>query len=231
MKNLLFTATFLLAGFCGLAQQGTFAPLMKHKPVNKNPLMAADTVIWAGLDYSMVRMIGKDEFNVPDAIFPGMPIKWNTLFIDERIELVAKALRKQVSIDIEGVTERNKTATAKQIILTPGPKDVIKESHITQDDIATAVQSYKLEKKSGLGLVFIVDRFIEGRYVPPEPPGNKTGGRIAARGAVYVVFFDVATREVISAKREVDSVGTGSNFRNTWFSSIKDADQTLSKYR
>src|SRR6266496_5193011 len=121
MKKLLITTALLIIGLCGSAKE------------TKNPLMASDTVVWAGLDYSMVRMIGGNNFeygfNVPDLIFPGMLEKWNQLFLDERVELVANALGKRVSVDIGGVTERNKAARAKQVILTPGPKDVIKESH------------------------------------------------------------------------------------------------------
>ena len=49
--------------------------------------------------------------------------------------------------------------------------------------------------------------------------------------AVYVVFFDIATRKVISSKREVRYVNTGNGFRNLWFGPIKDTDSDLSKYR
>jgi hypothetical protein len=215
MKRPFITAILLLVGFYSLAKE------VKH------PLMASDTVVWAGLDYSMVRMIGANDFKVPDAIFPGMLEKWNRLFIDERIHKVAKALGKQVSIDIGGVTERNKTATAKQIISTPGPTDTVDQSHITQQDIATEVQSYKLEKTNGLGLVFIVDRL--GRY-KRAGLGPHSETYMASGGAVYVVFFDVATREVISVEREVHQAG-GNGFRNFWFGVIKRTDENLSKYR
>ena len=217
MKRLIIAAILLGAGFCVSAKE------------KKNPLMASDTVMWAGLDYSMVRMISKDDFKVPDIIFPGMLEKWNALFIEERIELVAKALDKRVLIDIGGVTERNKKATADQIVSAPGLKDTIEESHISQQDIAAAVQSYKLEKKSGLGLVFIVDRLVSKKIRTPY--GTLSYPPTEARGSVYVVFFDVAKREVISVKREVHGVSSRSNFRNFWFGPIKDADETLKRYR
>jgi hypothetical protein len=203
-----------------------FSILAKDKP-GKNLLMASDTVVWTGLDYSLVRMIGADDFKIPDAIFPGMLEKWNTLFIDERIERVANVLGKRVAIDIGGVTERNKMATAKQIILTPSPKDVIEETHITRQDIADEVKSYKLEKTSGLGLVFIVDRLVF-RTIPPQYLHSSS--RTEAAGAVYVVFFDISTREVISTEREIQQA-RGSGFRNFWFGVIKRTDSNLSKYR
>ena len=84
------------------------------------------------------------------------------------------------------------------------------------EDIAKAVKSYKMENKSGLGAVFIVDRLVKQ---------DKKG-----QGAVYVVYFDVASREVLFTQRKVSNA-TGFGFRNYWFRVIKDAEGTLSKYR
>lgn len=106
MKKILIITILLIAGF------GATADDVKVRQA----LKSSDSVVWAGLDYSMVRMIGGNNFEygfqVPDLIFPGMLEKWNQLFLDERIELVANNLGKRISIDIGGVTERNKTATA-----------------------------------------------------------------------------------------------------------------------
>ena len=215
MKRLFITTILLFISFCSLANEV------------KLHLKATDTVIWVGLDYSMVRMIGANEFKNADAIFPSMLERWNTLFIDERLQKVESALGKLVSVDIGGVTERNKTATVKQIILTPGPTDTVEQSHITRQDIAAEVRSYKMEKTNGLGLVFIVDRL--GLYKHARI-GRDSETYMASGGAVYVVFFDVATRKVISAEREIHQAG-GSGFRNLWFGVIKGTDKNLSKYR
>lgn len=197
----------------------------------RNPLMAQEPLVWVGIDYSMIRLIGSSEFRVPDLIFPGMFEKWNALYLDERVELLPKALNKHVAIDIGAVTEQNRKATADQIIEKPGPKDVIGETHIDKQAIGDAIRSYKMEKKNGLGLVYIVDRFIEARLV--NPSNARSGApqvvRISAAGAVYIVFFDVATREVISTERVVENVNTGANFRNFWFGIIKGVDERLGK--
>jgi hypothetical protein len=46
-----------------------------------NPLMAKEPLVWAGIDYSMIRLVGPSEFRVPDMIFPGMFVEiaeaWN----------------------------------------------------------------------------------------------------------------------------------------------------------
>jgi hypothetical protein len=181
----------------------------------------------------MVRMIGGNDFRVPDIIFPGMLEKWNTLFLDERIDVVARTIGKRMAVDIASVAERNKMASAKQIIASPGPEDVIGKSHITKEDIDNAVRSYRFkeENNNGLGLVFIVDRLIEKVPRLNAPTGHASTGVTydSAKGAVYVVLFDVATREVISAKREVNHIGSGANFRNFWFGPIKDADKSLGR--
>ncbi len=197
--------------------------------------MASDTVVWAGLDYSKARMIGGKDFefgfNSPDTLFPGMLEKWNQLFLDERMEMVAHTLRRRVLVDIGGVTERNKKATEEQIILKPGSEDVSDKSHITPQDIGAEVLSYNMGKTNGLGLVFIIDRLISPHYMPAA---KQLGGNTSVNFgivAIYVVFFDIATREVISVKREVHRVGSGGGFRNYWFGPIKDADGSLGRYR
>jgi hypothetical protein len=176
--------------------------------------MASDTVVWAGLDYSLVRMIGPGDFRRPDAIFPGMLEAWNSLFLRERVRKASAALKKRFVPDIGGVTERNKTATAGQITEAQGPDDTVQKSHLSAQNIADAVKAYKLESKSGLGLVFIVDRLVK--------PQKK--------GAVYVVFFDVATREVIVTDRQIHPA-SGGGFRNYWFSVVKRTDARLGTYR
>jgi hypothetical protein len=141
--------------------------------------------------------------------------------------------RNQVAIDIGAVTERNKKATAAQIIESPGPKDVIGETHIDKQMIIDAIRSYKMEKTNGLGLVYIVDRLVESRFF--NPMNDRTGVaqkyKIPAAGAAYIVFFDVASREVISTERVVETVNVGGNFRNFWFGVIKGVDERLGKYR
>lgn len=177
----------------------------------KNPLLASDTVIWAGLDYSMVRMFGTEGFTNPDEIFPGMLNAWNSLFLQERWhERLGKALKQQVKVDTGGMSERNKLAKPDQVVARDG--DLVGESHIKDADIAAAVKSYQMENKSGLGLVFIVDRLVKSQQ----------------QGALYAVYFDVATREVISSKRLVRKAG-GFGVRNYWFRVVKDAGNDLKK--
>ena len=198
-------------------------------------MKAADNVLWVGIDYSLMRMIGTtNAIRVPDLLFQNMPARWNDLFLDERIEGVAKSLDKRVDIDIAGVTERNKQLNAGQLDLNNKTKDVIKESHLSPKLVADAVQSIRLTREKGVGLMFLVDRIVIERKLVTMPANSHKDAPVNYNWnacAVYVVFFDVATREVLSSKREVRNVGTGGSFRNFWFGPIKDVDSELSQYR
>lgn len=162
------------------------------------------SVVWVGIDYSLARFIGPNDFREPEAIFPGMVEAWNGLFVQERIVKLSEKLRRPVITDLQGIGEANRKANAKQVIPFGGVEDVIDKSHLTAADLAAAVRGYSLTAKDGVGLVFIVDRLI-------KPSAN---------GAVHVVFFDVATREVLSSERRIGKAG-GFGFRNFWFGVIK----------
>ena len=195
--------------------------------------VSTNAVVWAGLDYSQVRLIGDGRFDYgfenSSAFFPSIFPSWNELFIDERIADAGADLNKTMLQDLGGVTARNAAVSTNQIILHPGAGDGIKDTHLSADSIAAEVQALNLEHTRGLGLVFIVDRLVYGMQ-----KGSSTKVQNITRycgGAVYVVFFDVASRRVISAKREVYPVSMAVSFRNFWFGPIKDTASTLDKYR
>jgi len=151
----------LATTLCLLAGLLATLPAAEKPAAPKNSPPKTDTVVWAGVDYSMVRMIGPGEFTQPESIFPGMLEAWNNLFLQERLKFAEKETRKHVVVDISGVTAANKAATSKQIINAPGSDDTVDKSHISSQDLARAVRSYKLENKSGLGVVFVVDRLVK----------------------------------------------------------------------
>ena len=173
---------------------------------------SADTLVWCGLDYSKVKLIGTLDFQQPEQIFPGMLNAWNGLFMKEMLPELEK-MAKSVRSDLAAVQPGNDKATGSQIERKDGTSDeMVKPSHITEAEIADIVKSYKMENQSGLGLVFIMDRLVKAQQV----------------GCMYVVFFDVSTRKVISSERVVGKAG-GIGFRNFWFSPVKVAVKQLPK--
>jgi hypothetical protein len=217
-------ALLLVVAFCHSDQAGEA----------KSPLMASSSFVWAGLDYSMVRVIGgANDIKAPELLFQDMPRKWNDLFLDERIEGIATSLNKRAFIDIGGATERNATVLTNKSIFAPDTTDALEKTYITQQDISAAISSYKMEHRNGLGLVFIVDSMIYHRN--PQTPANRAHPNgfapVAWAEGVNAVFFDIATREIHSARREVNTTSASGSFRNFWFGPIKDADSGLYRYR
>ncbi len=172
--------------------------------------LADETVVWAGLDYSMTRFVDADAFRDPAAIFPGLLDKWNSLYLKERLEPLGKILKKKVEVDIGGVMARNAKATKKQIVEFYREEDHIRKTHITEDDLKKLVKSLKMEVKEGLGLVFVMDRLVKNQK----------------NAAMYVVFFDIKTREIVAQKRDYKGSG-GFGIRNYWFSPIKRVEGGL----
>ena len=171
-----------------------------------------DTLVWCGLDYSKVKMIGTLDFQRPEQIFPGMLTAWNGLFMTEMLPLLEKMTRP-VRTDLKAVQERNDKAAASQIERKDGSQDeMVKPTHITEADIADIVKSYKLENDKGLGLVFVMDRLVKAQDM----------------GCMHVVFFDVASRKVVRSERVCAKAG-GIGFRNFWFKPVKEAVKQLPK--
>ena len=165
---------------------------------------STEPLVWCGLDYSMVKMIGALDFRQPEKIFPSMPAEWNALFMKEVLPKL-ESMAKSVRTDIKAVADRNDTASEKQIEHEDGTADEkVKPSHITEANIADAVRSYKLKTDQGLGLVFIMDRMVKAQET----------------ACMYVVFFDVASRKVVHSERLCERAG-GIGFRNYWFRPVK----------
>jgi hypothetical protein len=166
---------------------------------------SANTLVWCGLDYSMVKMIGTQDFRQPTAIFPGMLEAWNGLFMKEMLPSLEK-MAKSVKSDLGAVEASNAKVSAKQIEATDGTRDeMVKPSHITEADIARMVKAYELKNNQGLGLVFIMDRLVKAQET----------------GCMYVVFFDLASRKVVLSERVCADAG-GIGFRNYWFRPVKN---------
>jgi hypothetical protein len=164
-------------------------------------------LVWCGLDYSKVKMIGPQDFRQPDQIFPGYLNKWNDLFMVEMFPHL-HSMAKGAESDLDAVTAQNGKATEAQIQRPDGTQEeMVLHSDITDADIAEEVRGYKLKHDQGLGLVFIMDRLVKAQK---------------AAGCFYVVFFDIPSRKVVYSKR-VAHGASGIGFRNYWFTPIKTA--------
>jgi|HubBroStandDraft_1064217.scaffolds.fasta_scaffold370712_2 hypothetical protein len=185
-----FLAVILLSGVSRLGAKDEMPAAVKQ----------AKEIVWAGLDYSKVEMIGQKDFREPN-LFPDMLTTWNELFLDEDIDKFGKRLHKTVVSDIDGVLKLNHKATSAQIKVDEGKDE---DSHWTAGRIAAEVKSYKLSTPSGVGLVLIIENM--------EKP----------MAYIDTVWFDVETREVLGVQSDYYKAG-GFGFRNYWFATVKRA--------
>lgn len=173
---------------------------------------SASPLVWCGLDYSKVKMIGAMDFRQPDQIFPGALIGWNALFMNEMMPKL-EAMDPTVESDLDAVKASNEKVSASQIEHEDGTRaEKVDSTDITAATIADIVSSYKLKHDKGVGLVFIMDRLVKAQET----------------GCLYVVFFDVGSRKVLHSERIV-APASGIGFRNYWFRPIKTAVGKLPK--
>ena len=172
----------------------------------------AGTLVWCGLDYSLVKMIGTMDFRQPEQIFPGMLTAWNGLFMTEMLPELEK-MDKSVRSDLQGTEADNAKATGQQIQRQDGTRaEMVDSTHITEADIANLLRGLELKYDRGLGLIFVMDRLVKAQET----------------GCMFVVFFDMASRKPVLSERICAGAG-GYGFRNYWFRPVKDAVKKLPK--
>src|SRR5207248_8255399 len=68
--------------------------------------LSTNTLVWCGLDYSEVKMIGTLDFRQPAQIFPGELIEWNGLFMKEMMPKL-EVMSPSVESDLDAVKARS----------------------------------------------------------------------------------------------------------------------------
>src|SRR5208283_2649391 len=81
-----------------------------------------DTLVWCGLDYSMVKMIGTNDFRQPSEIFPGKLEAWNDLFMKEMFHKL-RDMAPEIKTDIKAVEAGNAALNADCIVHEDGTRD------------------------------------------------------------------------------------------------------------
>jgi hypothetical protein len=189
------------AALCAPAYAGTTTDIVQ-----------ASEIRFYGIDYSRVQMIGSDDFAKPEEIFPKYLDTWNTLVASEQLDDLESNLgNKQIVSDFDVIIEVNKTATADQVVRTIGlPKHL--EPSLSSTDLEQMIKGYPLTDTDGVGLVFVGDALVKAQK----------------SGCFHTVFFDVASRDLLSATHGCYGVG-GFGFRNYWFTPVKEAISGLKK--
>ncbi len=154
---------------------------------------------WFGLDFTHAHFIGSAGFTDPNDIKMRYLEGWNLVILDEHNKYdLGKAYGMDwLASDLSIVERRNHLVDSEILVIdqsyTIDPK-VIEE---IISDYTSALTT------EGLGIVYVVETF------------DKT----ALEGHMYVVFFDVATHEILW-KEKYYGIPAGFGLRNYWAKTI-----------
>ena len=160
------------------------------------------TLTWFGLDYSNANFIGASEFNDPYTLKNTLFIQWNSVIIKEheKYNFMKFYQKDDVNYYTELVSERNQNTDVERAISDKYSNSM----HLIKDTIQTIIDSYKIpDGMNGLGLVYIVESY----------------NKFSNIGFYYVVFFNIANREVVYTER-FDGKAKGVGIRNHWVNTV-----------
>ena len=186
MKSL---AALILAlpGFFQLSAQKT-----------KSDVFNSTDIVWYGLDFSEVKLVGSEGFTNPPEIKNRYFNSWNQLFVTERdkYNLQETFKKKNVEYNLDVVEERNKLPNVEELVIN---------TSYTLDEakIPDMLKEYSTKETEGIGLVFIMEAF------------NKT----AEAATMFVVFFDITAKTPLLVKKMGAKPG-GMGIRNYWAGAV-----------
>ena len=176
----------------------------------KDPMVFNTTeLVWCGLDYSYARFIGSRHFNAQE--LPGLFVAWNDLMLSESDKYnFREAYQKKIQINDLSV------ATARNAKVNPEERLIDELYSLPTEELHNIIAEYDLRIEEGLGLVYIVEAL------------NKK----MQSASVYVVFFDIAKREILWALK-YKSGAQGFGMRNYWarpvYEIIKSSQSTYKR--
>ncbi|MBX2796875.1 MAG: hypothetical protein KTR31_04375 [Myxococcales bacterium] len=170
----------------------------------------AGEIVWAGLDYGHVQMVGTMDFRDPGEIFPGYLEKWNALLLAEQVDDLEKRLKVDVRTTLDHLQTIHAQADPETQIVRIDSRTT-DEHALTPSVVAQHVAQYSIEGE-GLGLVFIADQLNK-----PEQ-----------KGCYWVTFFDLQSKAVRSTEHRCGKA-RGFGFRNYWFGTVKGVIAGLRK--
>jgi hypothetical protein len=163
---------------------------------DKKKAIDEKNITWFGVDFTLARFTLVTED--PAAIVSTSLKAINTLILAEPDKYNLKKFfsKSEVTPDVDMVNERN-SKIDPTILVVPD------KYTITPEDVKKVINSYDTKGKTGTGLVFVAENLHKVEEI----------------GSYYVVFFDMASKEIIDSERKV-AKAAGIGFRNYWTGSV-----------
>lgn len=172
-------------------------------------------VVWLGVDYSHVKLIGdfsqfggageKSSSQIKKIYFPA----WNRIILDERDKYdIAAMIRKDNLIyDIDMMMLHNAKAPVDEM-------ETYNEPSYGKEDIKKFVKEYNIEKKDGIGVLFVAECLNKSR----------------TEAWFHFVAMDLRNKEILVHDR-VRGEPSGIGLRNYWAGAIHDVIKDISRNR
>ena len=192
--NWLFAVLFLSASSLPAFSQG----LKEFFNNSEMPL------VYLGIDFSKARII-----NVPDAnsfdIRNRLYASINDVVVNEpkKYDISGALHKSNVSSDLSAVKAKIGKINAEEIVSS----NTADFNRLSETDIAAVVKSLSIDKKSSIGLLFVMEGMKKV---------DKSG-----MASVWVVLVDMQTKKVLMTER-FENKATGIGFRNYWASTIRE---------
>ncbi len=163
---------------------------------DKKKAVAEKSITWFGVDFTLARFTLVTED--PAAIVSTSLKAINTLILAEpdKYDLKKFFSKSEVTSDVDMVNERNSKIDPTLLVVPD-------KYTIAPEDVKKLISSYDTKGKTGMGLVFVAENL----------------NKVEQMGSYYVVFFDMASKEIIDSERRVGKA-SGIGFRNYWAGSV-----------
>jgi hypothetical protein len=172
---------------------------------NSSKASQEQSLVWLGVDYTLAKFIAVTES--PQQVIHYLPAINNLLIAEQEKKYnIKKYFNKTIVLnEIATVNERNAKIDPSSITSN--------NSHsITKDDVKKLISDFNTETKTGMGLIFVAESMSKPTVI----------------GSFYVVFFDLATKEIIDSKR-MEGKAAGFGFRNFWAGAVFEVMKNWNK--
>jgi hypothetical protein len=171
--------------------------LVNSQDINK--VKNLKSVVWFGLDFSNTKLVGTSyDFADLTKIKNHFFVEWNHLILRESEKYdIGRAYK------IAHVENKIEIAIKRSMLVDTNSLISIVPVEITRDELPNFLKDYKIETKSEIGLVYIVESL------------DKANLTVTA----WETFFNIQTGEILYAIKSEGRVG-GFGFRNYWIRGV-----------
>lgn len=185
----------------GAALPKATIPVKKSKRTKNSRLadlfwVPGTPITWLGIDFTNIKLLGKFSTLTKDSTKANFKA-WNDLIMDEKrkYDLNDAFYTKYVNYSVEHINKRNDSIKAERLFVS----NANSLNHLNPGAIQKTVNTYNLEGKEGLGLVFIVESF----------------DKLKEKSTVWIAIIDMSTNEVLLTEKIVANPG-GGGLKNYW---------------